>query len=612
MLLLGMLAVIAGSAFAAVTTGVEVDPAGAAPRVQTQAHLKVTAWELRDQTDGVGELVQKREWLLLPGTGSFDLTGNVLDVQDVVTGSGTVYLRLAPLPGSRNWDGPDFTVKPGSPSGVEVIDRPCRTLTIPYVGGETGRRTALMQAQRALRPFVPGRDGLFLSNTWGDRNRDARICEPFLMKEIAAAAELGIDIVQIDDGWQKGRTANSSAAKGKGVWDGYWAADPAFWQPDPVRFPNGLAPLVAAAREKGVRLGLWFGPDSSHDAANWEKDADLLLDYHRTLGIDYFKIDSLKTRSAESLAHQSALFDKVLKESDGKVVFDLDVTAERRPGYLGLPEIGPVFVENRYTDWHKYWPHQTLRQFWSLCDVIDPVRLRMEVLNPLRHTEKYANDPLAPANWPIESVFASVMLGSPLGWFEVSGLAPETKAKLAPFVATWKQHRDRLHAGVVHPIGEKPDGLAWTGFVVQDEQGLDVLLFRELNPQATCEIDLSPYGLAPAPSSLAHPMKVLSPRGSARLAGTKLVVEQCDKLDFVWARLEYTAQPELVFRLPFDGDALASVGHQPKPLVERNLQFVPGRQGQALRVGSALGSRPISCVRSMRSSMWRDSVSCRR
>ena len=101
-------------------------------------------------------------------------------------------------------------------------------------------------------------------------------------------------------------------------------------------------------------LGLWFGPDSSHDAANWERDADLLLDYHRTLGINYFKIDSLKTRSSQSLQNQAALFDKVLKGSSNRVVFDLDVTAERRPGYFGLPEIGPVFVENRYTDWHKY------------------------------------------------------------------------------------------------------------------------------------------------------------------------------------------------------------------------------------------------------------------
>ncbi|MBR2941124.1 MAG: alpha-galactosidase, partial [Kiritimatiellae bacterium] len=504
---------LASSALFGAATGVESDPAGTgaecqAPCASSRPHLRVTAWDLRDRTDDVGELVQKREWLLLPTTRGFELTANVVDVQDVVTGKGTVYLRLAPLPSSRSWEGPDFEVRPDSPQGVAVVERPCRTLEIPYEGGAIGRRAALMAAQRALRPFVPGRDGLFLSNTWGDRNRDARLCEPFMLKEIDAAAKLGVDIVQIDDGWQKGRTANSSAANGKGVWDGYWATDPEFWKPDPVRFPNGLKTLVDAAAAKGMGLGLWFGPDSSNDAANWERDADLLLDFHRTLGISYFKIDSLKTRSSVSLERQSALFEKVLKGAGGRVVFDLDVTAERRPGYFGLPEIGPVFVENRYTDWGKYWPHQTLRQFWALADVVDPVRLRMEVLNPLRNREKYAGDPLAPSNWPIESVFASVMLGSPLGWFEASGLAPETVARLAPFVAVWKRHRDRLHSGVVHPVGEKPDGVAWTGFVVKGEEGLDVVLFRELNARQDCTLDLGPFG--PASSA-----EVLSPRGAA-------------------------------------------------------------------------------------------------
>ena len=534
--MIALSAAVASVSAWAMPTGIETDPVvvpGAedpASRAVSQPHLRVTAWSLRDQTDGVGELVQKNEWLLLPGTGSFDLKGCLVDVQDVVTGKGTVYLRLAPLPGSRNWDGPDFKVKPGSAEGIEVIEQDCRTLRIPYAGGEIGRRTALMQAQRQLRPFEPGRDGLFLSNTWGDRNRDARICESFMMKEVEAAAKLGIDVVQIDDGWQKGRTANSAAAKGKGVWDGYWASDPEFWKADPVRFPNGLKVLTDALAAKGMGLGLWFGPDSSHDAANWERDADLLLDYHRTYGINYFKIDSLKTRSPESLKHQSQLFEKVLKESGNRIVCDLDVTAERRPGYFGLPEIGPVFVENRYTDFHKYWPHQTLRQFWALADVVDPVRLRMEIPNPLRNRHRYANDPLAPANWPIESTFASVMLGSPLGWFEVSGLAPETMDRLAPFVATWKKHRDRLHAGVVHPVGAKPDGVSWTGFVVKGESGLDVILFRELNAQADFTIDLSPFGAATS-------AQVLSPRGSAKLEGANLSVNVPGKLDFVWVSL---------------------------------------------------------------------------
>ena len=229
-------------------------------------HWRITAWELRDRTDNVGELVHKREWLLLPGTEKFEFAGNLADMQDVVAGEGKVYLRLAPLPGSRSWEGNDFVVNPDSTPVLATIPRACRTLEIPYSGGDLGRRAALTCAQRRLRARVSGRDGLFLSNTWGDRNRDSSLNEKFMREEIAAAAKVGIEVVQIDDGWQRGRTANSSAANGKGVWNGYWASDPDFWLPDPVRFPRGLGPLVEYAAERGLRLGLWFGPDSSEDA----------------------------------------------------------------------------------------------------------------------------------------------------------------------------------------------------------------------------------------------------------------------------------------------------------------------------------------------------------
>jgi alpha-galactosidase len=49
---------------------------------------------------------------------------------------------------------------------------------------------------------VETRDGLFLSNTWGHRSRDARINADFIAREVEAGTRLGVDVVQIDDGWQ--------------------------------------------------------------------------------------------------------------------------------------------------------------------------------------------------------------------------------------------------------------------------------------------------------------------------------------------------------------------------------------------------------------------------
>ena len=536
-----ILAVVYAVAFVACgADGIERDEeALAASKVKDDAvvfatpHVRVTVWELMDQTDSHNELVTRREWLLMPGTDSFTLSLNVLDVMETQTGRGVVFVRRAPLPHARADKRPDFEIRPGRPHSVRVLDNgyPCER--VQYSGGALGRHRALMAAERRWRAFVPGRDGLLLSNTWGDRARDSRINEAFMFKEIAVGAELGVDVVQIDDGWQSGRTANSSAAGGKGVWNGYWAANPDFWKPDPVRFPRGLGPLVDAASKAGMSLGLWFGPDSSHDAENWEKDAALLVDYWRRYGVRHYKIDSMKSHSATALAHQRALFDRVRKETEEDVTFDLDVTAEIRPGYFGMPDIGPVFVENRYTDFVKYWPHQTLRNLWSLCEVIDPVRLRMEFLNLSRNAGKYGDDPLAPSRWTPDAVFATVMIASPLAWFELSGLSSDAVAALKPMIAVWKSERDRMHGGVTFPVGAKPDGASWTGFAVEaaDGKGGYVLVFREGASESDWSLDLR--GLLPDVGSC----RVLAGGGSAALRGGRLEVSVPDRLGYLWVKL---------------------------------------------------------------------------
>ena len=76
-----------------------------------------------------------------------------------------------------------------------------------------------------------------------------------------------------------------------------------------MRFSHGLAPLAEAARAHGMELGLWYGPDSSNGAANWERDADRLLSYYSEAGIRYFKIDS----SCDSFRHQDSRLERQVR-----------------------------------------------------------------------------------------------------------------------------------------------------------------------------------------------------------------------------------------------------------------------------------------------------------
>ncbi len=62
------------------------------------------------------------------------------------------------------------------------------------------------------------------------------------------AAEIGAEVFVVDDGWFAGRTNDRT-----GLGD---------WTPDPVKFPDGLGPLITAVTERGMRFGLWVEPES--------------------------------------------------------------------------------------------------------------------------------------------------------------------------------------------------------------------------------------------------------------------------------------------------------------------------------------------------------------
>ena len=500
-------------------------------------HIKATSVVCMDQTDIRDKLMDVDERLLMAYDTRFTLAASALDCRDVLTGDGMVFVRLAPMPSSRPEKVEDFILD-GAHRRVGLLANGYPLVELTYRGGDAGRQRALVAFQRAIRPYRTGRDGILLSNTWGGGNRDTRINQAFLLKEIEAGAKIGVDVIQVDDGWEHGRTSNSErkalAGKEK-VWNGYWATDPDFWKEDRERFPDGLDFLVKKAAEKGMRFGLWFGPDSSDDAANWQRDADCLIDYHRRLGIDYFKLDSMKLFTPLALKRNRMMFDRMQEASGGAMVFDLDCTAEIRPGFLGLLDVGPMFVENRYTMNPVYWPHHTLKNLWDLSHLIDPVRLRMEFNNPDTNHDKYGGSPLGHGKYRPDALFATVMAASPLAWMELSDVSEKSVAALAPIVKTWKAERERWHGGVIHPVGSRPDGVAWTGFVSEAADGVGgyALLFRELNASERFTLDLAPiFGDCPL-----NVEGVIGGRGAAAIEGSCLTVSIPETLDFLWVKI---------------------------------------------------------------------------
>ena len=498
----------------------------------TPSHLRLTQVTLADQTDGHNELVQENEWMLL-NESNLTLAGNLFAVENALTGEGLVFLKRAPLPTARSIQSVGDCTVSARARQVRFIGQSYPFVLLTYSGGKTGRTTVLHQFQRQLRRYQPDRDGLFLCNTWGDRSRDARINEAFLLQEIAAGSRLGAEVQQIDDGWQSGLSGNSAFAT-NGAWGSFWNANSNFWQPNPKRFPHGLKPVVAAAREHGMQLGLWFGPDSAGGGTNWNRDTERLLQLYREDGIRYFKLDAVNFSQATAAGHFQRLTGELLNQSQGEIAIDLDVTAGLRPGYFGAMTVGPIFVENRYTDAASYWPHLTLRNLWKLSQYVDPVRLRMEFLNNTRNLEKYGDDPLAPARYTPDALFATVMFANPLGWFETSHLPTNYFNAVAPLVAVWKRERPALFGGTILPVGTAPDGVAWTGFVslARDGGAKSVLLFRELNACPEWSLDLGGF---PGEN---RRLTVLAGQGEAALSGQQLNVKIPGTLQYLWVRIE--------------------------------------------------------------------------
>lgn len=492
-------------------------------------HLRYTQVELLDQTDHYDELVFEREWL--PLHDNFEVSCNVFHLEDPLTQRGLVFLKLGPLPHARPVKSPWDIRVVGAGRRVTFAGPGYPWTVFAYENGRAGRIAAMQDSQRSVRGYEPKRDGMFLSNTWGDRNRDSRISAEFLEKEVEAGARLGVDVVQVDDGWQKGQTGNS--AFGKGAWGNFRSADPEFWKPHPERFPQGLKPLVDAANEKGMKFGLWFGPDAENDMANWEKDADVLLAAFEKEGVEYVKIDAVEMKSREAEANLNRFYTKVLEQTKGRVVFDADATAGLRPGYFGSIHVGPIFLENRYTDWKRYWPHHTLRNLWTLSGYVDPVRLRMEFLNQVRHKDAYKGDPLAPANYPPDTLFASVMFASPLGWFEVSNLPENYFETIPPLVAAWKKEREAIFSGHIIPIGSAPDGNVWTGFssVSKDRKSARLVIFRELNEESRWSTELPLFDLKDAE------VTVLGGKGSAIFENGTLTTTIPDQLQYLFLKV---------------------------------------------------------------------------
>lgn len=463
-----------------------------------QIHFEGKHWQLKaveffDVTDWNNNLVAERNFISYRKNA---YRGNLLFSKNAEQQSGFFFLKEAPCSSVQlAYSGGDFTAEAGHVAvtglGLTIADIDNNDWTKAYScvlgvydGTELNGLTTLRLYQKNTRKLLPTRDEMVMMNTWGDRSQDSKINEKFSLVEVERAAELGITHFQIDDGWQTGKSPNSASTKGsfKNIWE-----KPDYWKPDSIKYPNGLHPIVKRGKELGVEICLWFNPSVQNDYADWEKDAQAMIDLYREYGIRTFKIDGLAIPTKKSEVNLRKLFDRVLEQTNNNVVFNLDATAGRRGGFHMFNEYGNIFLENRYTDWQNYYPYWTLRNLWQLSKYVPSEKLQVEFLNKWRNAAKYGNDVFAPNNYSFEYLFATTMAAQPLAWFEGSGL-PQEAMDVKKLISGYKKIQHGFHLGTVLPIGDEPSGRSWTGFQSINGKTGYLLIFREKNPDKKAQV----------------------------------------------------------------------------------------------------------------------------
>jgi alpha-galactosidase len=142
-----------------------------------------------------------------------------------------------------------FRIGPTNPSPQRVIE-PGETVQTPQV--HLGRLQldfdGIIQTwhrhlrQSVLLPEVPGREGLVILNHWGYMAHE--MSEARLFYEVDVAAEIGAEVFVVDAGWFGNQGTQ-------------WWTTVGDWQAGD-RLPNGLEPVFAYARQKGLLCGLWL------------------------------------------------------------------------------------------------------------------------------------------------------------------------------------------------------------------------------------------------------------------------------------------------------------------------------------------------------------------
>ena len=386
------------------------------------------------------------------------------------------------------------------PNGQPLHEQPLETIWFQF-GAVKGAKDDLAREYRAFQLSyctlnAESRKPYIFYNTWAFQERNkfyhkqkylSSMHQARMEQEIEIAHRMGVDVFVIDTGWFE-KTGD--------------------WLTNRRRFPDGMEHIHAMLEERGMKLGLWFGPTSAAKSSEilrrhsgdltclegqtpgsfgvweteesyemcmvssfWEDFADRLIFLARTVGVRYFKWDGIgmfgcdraghfhggETTTAQdrhdcysflSGVYLSKVVDKLCAAVPDAIV-DMDITEGGRYVGLGFLSSGKYFAINNGPYYHCY-DISIPGDVWSNI-FVQPGPARTWVMRQGLSFDKWIPSVLMMAHYlpddPRRSQLmnlASLMLGQNGIWGDLPAVSEEGVALFGRVLGIYKTLRDDI------------------------------------------------------------------------------------------------------------------------------------------------------------------------
>ena len=156
------------------------------------------------------------------------------------------------------------------------------------------------------------------------------------------AAQMGIELFVMDDGWFQGRNDDHA-----GLGD---------WWPDPAKFPNGLQPLIKRVNQLGMDFGLWVEPEMVNPNSDlYRQHPDWVIHFPNRARTEGRNQLILNLARADVQDYLIDVLDRLLSENQiAFIKWDMNRNVSE-PGWPAAPgdprEIWVRYVEGVYRVW---------------------------------------------------------------------------------------------------------------------------------------------------------------------------------------------------------------------------------------------------------------------